>query len=86
MPDRELREEELRKFVEEHISGDIFHALEAFQKEKTKPTLHDLCILELVASSDAHREFIIQQGRTLNALKVRVEQLEKGRFKRLKRK
>ena len=76
MPDRELTEEEIRKFVQEHISGDVFHALEAFQKEKTKPSLHDLCILELVASHEGQKCFIISQGQEINALKERVKALE----------
>ena len=77
MPDRELTEEETRKFVTEHVSGAIFHALEAFGKEKGKPTLHDLCILELQAHADSQRHFIIQQGRDIKALKEQVRQLQK---------
>ena len=76
MPDRELTEEETRKFVQEHLSGDIFHALEAFQKEKTKPTLHDLCILELQAAIDGMKHFIIKQGREMKSLKKRLKALE----------
>ena len=79
MPDRELTEEETRKLVQEHTSGAIFHALETFQKENTKPTLHDLCILELAAVAAATRKILIQQGRTLKALKLRVESLETGK-------
>lgn len=75
MPDRELTEEETRKLVEEHISGDIFHALEAFGKEKSKPTLHDLCILELVAAVDGMKHFLIQQGREINNLKEHMKTL-----------
>lgn len=75
MPDRELTEEETRKFVLEHISGDVFHALEAFQKEKTKPTLHDLCILELQAAVEGMKHFVIEQGRELNTLKERLNQV-----------
>ena len=69
MPDRELTEEETKRFVQEHISGDVFHALEAFYKEKTKPTLHDLCILELSAAVKGIKIILIQQGREIKALK-----------------
>lgn len=79
MPDRELTEEETQKFVQEHVSGDIFHALEAFAKEKTKPTLHDLCILELSAVAEARKITLIQQGRDIKALKEKVEYLMKAR-------
>lgn len=69
MPDRELTEEETRKFVEEHLSGDIFHALETFSKEKTKPTLHDLCLIELQAGLEAQKIITIEQAREINKLK-----------------
>jgi rRNA-processing protein FCF1 len=73
MPDRELTEEEATQFVREHISGDIFHALEAFKKEKTKPTLHDICIIELQALMEGQTQIIIQLGHELNILKERLK-------------
>ena len=79
MPDRELTEEETKKFVREHVSGDVFHALEAFMKEKSKPTLHDLCILELTASVEGMKAILIQQGRNILALKERIKTLEERR-------
>lgn len=69
MPDRELTEEETRKFIEEHDSGELLKALEIIKKEKIKPTLHDLCIIELSASLDGMRQIIIQQGREIERLK-----------------
>lgn len=74
MPDRELTEQETRKFVQEHVSGDIFHALETFSKEKTKPSLHDLCLIELQATVEGIKHFLIQQGREIKALKERQKE------------
>ena len=76
MPDRELTKEELQKFVNEAAEGEIgFKALEAFMKEKTKPTLHDLCINELYAVAEGQRRIIIQQGRDIATLKQEIKQL-----------
>jgi len=69
MPDRELTEEETKKFVHEHVSGDIFHALEVFGKEKTKPTLHDLCLIEMEAAVEGMKHVVIQYGREVKALR-----------------
>jgi len=76
LPDRELTEKETKKFVEESSSGDIFNALEVFQEENTKPTLHDLCIIELNASLVTIREVLIQQGREINLLKKTLKEFE----------
>lgn len=77
MPDRELTKEELQKFVNEAAEGEIgFNALKAFMEEKTKPTLHDLCITELYATAEGMRRIIIQQGRDIEALKERLKALE----------
>lgn len=77
MPDRELKTEELQKFVDEAAEGEIgFKALEAFMEEKTKPTLHDLCISELYAVAEGQRRIIIQQGRDIKVLKERLKALE----------
>lgn len=72
MPDRDLTETEIRKFVQEHITADVFHALEAFAKESTKPTLHDLCILELSAVAEGRKMILIEQGRKIKNLKEEV--------------
>jgi|GEM_PF-5589432 len=69
MPDRELTEAEIQQFVTEHKTGVIFSALDAFGKEEGKPSLHDLCILELQARLDAQVQVLIEQGRELKALK-----------------
>jgi len=69
MPDRELTEEETKKFVHEHVSGDIFHALEVFGKEKTKPTLHDLCLIELEAAVEGMKHVMIEYGHEVKALR-----------------
>ncbi len=75
MPDRELTEEETRKFVQEHVTGNIFDALELFKEEKTKPSLHDLCLLELEAKIEGMKRIVIQQGREINILKERLKVL-----------
>ena len=68
-----MTKEELQKFVNEATKGEIgFKALETFMKEKTKPTLHDLCITELYALAEGMRRIIIQQGRDIKALKERM--------------
>lgn len=69
MPDRELTPKELKEFIEEHETENIFNALDVFQGEKTKPSLHDLCILELQAKTDGLQLIIIQMGRELKLLK-----------------
>jgi len=80
MPDRELTEEETRKLYYERHRGQLsFKALEAFLEERTKPTLHDLCIHELHAIVEAEKEAIIQQGRDIEALKERLKALEERR-------
>jgi hypothetical protein len=77
MPDRELTEEETKKLYYERHRGQLsFKALEAFLEERTKPTLHDLCIHELHAIVEAEKNVIIQQGAELNVLKERVKALE----------
>jgi len=77
MPDRELTEEETRKLVGERIKGKVsFRALKTFLEERTKPTLHDLCIHELHAIVEAEKNVIIQQGRDIEALKERLKALE----------
>ena len=76
MPDRELTKEETQKFLHEHVSGKVFRGLKLLREENTKPSLHDLCILELEASVDGMKHFIIQQGRELKILKDRIKLLE----------
>jgi hypothetical protein len=77
MPDRELTQEELQKLVNEAAEGEIgFHALRTFMEEKTKPTLHDLCISELYAREEGQTRIIIQQGRAIEVLKERLKALE----------
>jgi len=76
MPDRELTKEELQKLINEAAEGQIgFKALETFMNEKTKPTLHDLCINELYAIMEGQTRIIIQQGRKINALTQKVAKL-----------
>jgi hypothetical protein len=77
MPDRELTKEELQKLINEAAEGKIgLHALEVFMEEKTKPTLHDLCISELYARLEVQTRIIIQWGRDIEALKERLKKLE----------
>lgn len=75
MPDRPLTKEETRKFIQESATGNLFQALATFKEERTKPSLHDLCILELSAALEGQRRIVIQLGREINALKERVEML-----------
>jgi len=69
LPDRDLTETETRKFLEEREIGKIFKALRVFAEEKTKPTLHDLCIIELSAKIDGMTRIIIELGREIKRLK-----------------
>jgi len=69
MPDRNLTDEELFKFLNEKKLGKIFKALKVFEEENTQPTLHDLCIIELDARTAAMTEVLIEQGRKIDALK-----------------
>lgn len=78
MPDRALTTEELQRFINEAAEGKVsFKALKTFHKEKTKPTLHDLCISELYAIAEAQRRIIIEQGRAIKTLKQEVKSLWK---------
>lgn len=70
MPDRRLTQAEMRKFIEEHKTGDIFNALRVFNEEKSPPSLHDLCLIELSAMVDGQTKIIIEQGRQIRALKL----------------
>jgi hypothetical protein len=84
MPDRELTEEETKKLYYERHRGQLsFKALEAFLEERTKPTLHDLCIHELHAIVEAEKEAIIQQGRNIEALKERLKALEERKLDKM---
>jgi hypothetical protein len=71
MPDRELTREETLKFIKEGTEGKLgFNALLAFSRENTRPTLHDLCIIELTAIAEGQKQIIIEQGRAIEALKA----------------
>ena len=84
MPNRELTKEEVQKFVNEAAEGEIgFHALRTFMEEKTKPTLHDLCITELYSVAEGMRRIIIQQGRDIVALKERLKALEERKLDKM---
>lgn len=77
MPDRELTAEELKKFVMEHCATrEMFHALLVFKEEKSKPSLHDLCISELDAKCEALTRIVIAQGRDLLQIRTRLSLLE----------
>ncbi|MBA7595154.1 hypothetical protein ES703_02113 [subsurface metagenome] len=67
MPDRELTAEETKQLVYEKVD-DIFEALKVFKEEKSKPSLHDLCLLELGAKLEAVIATLIKQGRKIKAL------------------
>ena len=67
MPDRELTDEETKQLVRER-KGNIFSGLKVFHDEKNKPSLHDLCILELEAKLEAILETVIKQGIKIKAL------------------
>jgi len=70
MPDRDLTEVELKKLVSERGLRKVgFHALEVFKQEDSKPSLHDLCIIELSARIEGTAEILIQQGRQIKWLK-----------------
>ena len=75
-PDRELTKEELQKLINEAAEGEIgLHALEVFMKEKTKPTLHDLCIGELYARLEGQTRIIIQLGRDLELFREELKRI-----------
>jgi len=76
MPDRRLNEEEMEKFLEEKKTRKLRIALDALLEESTEPSLHDLCLLELDAIAQVHRELIIQQERDINELKEKIKALE----------
>lgn len=81
MPDRELTKEELQKFVNEAAEGEVgFYALKTFMEENTKPTLHDLCVIELYARTEGQTRIIIQQGAEINVLKEQVKALEERKL------
>lgn len=68
-PDRELTDEETKQLVKERATGTPFSGLEAHAREKTKPTLYDLCILELWAAVQGMEEILVKQGREIRALR-----------------
>lgn len=72
MPDRELTESEITKFFNEVRTGKLFNALKAHSEEKTKPSLHDLCISELSAQNAALKEIIIKQGIDIKLIKEKL--------------
>jgi hypothetical protein len=69
MPDRQLTPEELIAFKQESSTGIQFNALKILDEERTKPTLHDLCLIELKASLRAQKNVIIELGREIERLK-----------------
>jgi len=77
MPDRRLKSEEMAKFLQEKTRGKLsFNALNALSEESTEPSLHDLCLHELYAIAQAHREYVIFQGKEIEQLKERIKALE----------
>jgi rRNA-processing protein FCF1 len=77
MTDRELTEQETKAFLSEFGKGRLnFNALETILNEKTKPSLHDLCINELYAIVKGQKLIIIQLGRDIYALRERIKILE----------
>lgn len=73
MPDRKLTSDELLKFIQEHKTGELFRALEVFMEENTEPSLHDLCISELKATTDALKKILISQGKEIRLLRKKLE-------------
>jgi hypothetical protein len=77
MPDRELTTEETQRLIEETEKGELrIEALRILSEEKTKQTLHDLCLHELSGKIEALKQFVILYGVEINILKKRLEQLE----------
>lgn len=75
MTDRELTDEETDKFVHER-RGHVFSAIQRFKEEKGKPSLHDLCILELIAITEGQKRILIEQGRELKRIKAKIKYCE----------
>lgn len=82
-PDRRLTKTEMRDFIIETRKGKVkFSALTTIMKEGTEPTLHDLCITELIALTSGQQLLLIDQGANIEVLIKRVEDLEE-KLKRL---
>jgi len=76
-PDRSLTVVELARFITEGEEGKVkFNALETHMEENTQPSLHDLCINELIAIVHGQRKILIHQGKRINLLEKRLSELE----------
>ena len=83
MPDRELSQKETRKLKEERRGKLSILALQVLLEENTKPTLHDLCILELYGMVECYKAHIVRQGEEINALKERLKTLEERKLDKM---
>ena len=61
----------------EETPASIFNAIDVFREQKTKPSLYDLVLVELIAIADGHRKLTIQQGRELILIKAKLREFEK---------
>jgi hypothetical protein len=81
MPDRPLTEEEQKKIaVELTTEGKVarFRALDALMKEKVfEGSLYDYCFNELLAKTDSLKQILIEQGRDIEFLKIKLKQFFK---------
>jgi rRNA-processing protein FCF1 len=77
MPDRKLTPQEMQRFLYEKTLGKLnFSALAAILDEKTEPSLHDLCINELVAITRGQTQQLINNGSDIARLTKKVEELQ----------
>jgi len=77
MPDRKLTPQEMQRFLYEKTLGKLnFSALAATLEEKTEPSLHDLCINELVAITRVQTQQLINNGKDIARLTQTVETLQ----------
>jgi len=74
MADRELTEKETWQLLsEQEEKRQVLDALDILKDENAKPSLHDLCILELLARTNTLKEIVISQGREIKALQKEMK-------------
>ena len=75
MPDREMTPLETKHFITETRSGKAFDALHIVYNANEKPSIHDLCILELMSALEAQKRIVVNQGVDIKALQDAVDML-----------
>jgi len=75
MPDRMLSQRELEEF-KRCIENEIrFNAIEIMLDEKSEPSLHDLVLLSLIGLSESRSELLISQGKEIEVLKIKINEM-----------